>query len=418
LQDSINHINRELGLLKCRTEALSLEKNLLFKDESIGGVSKGVAVTEIEKASTFFNKRYVELNTELFNLNEKANFLLTDLDMYKNQINELSVNTSKAGSEIIVTVNSPSALTVAFTFKFLTPKAGWAPVYDCKYQGTNSPLTFIFRANIFNATGIAWENVDLKLSTANPTDGFNTPSLNPQTVTKSKATEIEGIKIKEVQVANAIAEYSIKHKYSVPSDAKPYLIDVNTFSMPSNFYYLVIPKLDPLGFLMAKTPNWNKYNLIPGTTNIYNKGSYMGKIELNTYPENDTLSLYLGKDNSVQATIKETNSSNKRNIIGNYYIDKSAINITVKNNTSDVLNIQLLDQVPVFADKEKVKFNIENIEQAIYNNKEGLLTWSFQLTPAAIKAIDYNYEIKIPKTDVGNYRVPIRKYSPVSCPSF
>ncbi len=420
-QDSIARLNNELGLLKCKSDALNMEKDLLFKGESIGGVSKGVSTAEIEKASAFFSKRYYEITTELFGQTEKEKSIKTRLTKFNNQINETGTNTSKACSEIQITVINASAKNVIFTFKFLTDKAGWAPAYDCKYQGTGSPLIFVFRANVFNASGTPWENVDVKLSTASPTDGFDTPSLNSKNKPspRPKTPNVSGVKFRDIEVANSIAEYNIKHKYSIPSDSKPYLVDVNTFDIKADFNYLLIPKLDPFGFLMARIPDWNKYNLIPGTTNIYNRGSYMGKTFLNTYAENDTLSLYLGKDNNVQSIRKESNSTNQQNIIGNYTVDKSALNISVRNTSSEILVIQLLDQVPVYNDNEKVKFSIDNIDDAIFNKNEGLLTWNFKLSPNETKTIEYKYEIKAPKSEGrDNYHEYKRKFRTISCPSW
>ena len=91
LQDSIVKLNKEFGLIKCKRDAAETEKGLLFKGESIGGLStNGVAVSEIEKASTFFSKRYLELAKELLFLNEKENELNTRITKYKNQISGIS----------------------------------------------------------------------------------------------------------------------------------------------------------------------------------------------------------------------------------------------------------------------------------------------------------------------------------------
>ncbi len=79
LQDSVSFLKNEIGLHNCKVEALKMEKSLLFKDESIGGVSKGISVAEIEKASIYFNKRYTELTTELYKLVEKVKVLQVKL---------------------------------------------------------------------------------------------------------------------------------------------------------------------------------------------------------------------------------------------------------------------------------------------------------------------------------------------------
>ncbi len=411
-QDSINRIVNELGVLKCKLETLNKEKDMLFKDESIGGLAKGVSVAEIEKASLFFSKRYYELSTEIFNLSQKENSLQLSLNKFRNQIKELSTNIQKSTSEIMVTVLNSSPKNIDFNFKFLTIKAGWAPMYDCKYQGPSNPLKFIFRANVYNATGFAWENIDLKLSTASPSEGFNTPKLNAN---NPKVTTRDGVNFREIEVANTIAEYDIKHKYSIPSDSKPYLIDVNEYSINACYYYLLIPKIDPFGFLMAQIPDWNKYSLISGKTNIYNKGSFMGTTFLNTYAENDTLSVYLGKDNIIQGIRKEVYAENQSGIINNYNVEKAGINLTIKNNSEEAFMVKVIDQIPVYFNDDKVKYGLQNLEQAIFNREDGELIWNFKIDKKESKVLDYKYDIRIPKSM--SYS-KVRKSRAVSCPSF
>jgi uncharacterized protein (TIGR02231 family) len=188
--------------------------------------------------------------------------------------------------------------------------------------------------------------------------------------------------------------------------------------LKADFSYLLIPKLDPFGFMMAKIPDWNKYNLIPGVTNVYNKGSYMGKTFLNTYAENDTLNIYLGKDNSIQSTRREKNINHENKLIGNYYVDKSTSNITIKNSGNSAVPVTLLDQVPVYYDSDDEKFSIQGIEEALYDKSEGLLTWNFQLAAGETKNIEFKYEIKIPKNNIGNYKPAMKKFRTISCPSF
>lgn len=418
LKDSSYKTERELGLLKCKTDALIHERDLLFKNESIGGISKGVSVDAIEAAADFYNKRYYNISVQIYDLEIKEKRLNEKIQMFTKQIQQFSVNVTKTCSEIEVTLSCPSAANVTFDFKFLTDKAGWAPSYDCKFQGMGEPIKFNFKANVFNATGLNWESIGMKLSTASPTEGFDAPSINGSKKSVTSNTNKNGVKFIEVQVANSVAEYDIKHKYSIPSDSKPYLVEVSSMDLKADFYYMLIPKMDPFGFLMASIPDWNKYNLIPGVTNIYNKGSYMGKTFLNTYAENDTLAIYLGKDNSIQSTRKEKNVNHENNLIGNYYVDKSSINISIRNSGNSSVPITVLDQVPVFDDSDDEKFAIQGIQEATYDKNEGLLTWEFLLAGGESKNIDFKYEIKIPKNNIGNYQPAMKKFRTISCPSF
>jgi hypothetical protein len=78
----------------------------------------------------------------------------------------------------------------------------------------------------------------------------------------------------------------------------------------------------------------------------------------------------------------------------------------------------MLDQVPVYDAGDNEKMTITGIEQAIYDKGEGLLTWNFQLNAGETKEIEFKYEIKIPKNNVGSYRPPMKKFRTISCPKF
>jgi len=421
LEAGIKKLTADRALLKCKVDALNKEKELLFKNEAIGGVSQGVSVDEIEKAANFFSDRYYKLNKELYFLSLTADSLTQKNLKFTRQKKSLGTNTAKPGSEVEITVLSKSKKSVKVKFQFLTSKGGWAPMYDCKYQGPAKPIKFVFRANVYNASGTPWNNVDVKLSTASPMQGFSAPSINDNGGRTVAAADGK-VKFKTIQVANAIATYDIKHKQTVPSDSKPYLMDVESFEMKASYNYLVIPKLDPFGFLMAKVPDWNKYNLIPGATNVYNQGSYMGKTFLNTYSDNDTLSIYLGKDGKIQASKKEIAKNNKNNIIGNYFIAKSDVILTIDNKSTAALPVVILDQVPVFNAKSTTKFNLQGIGNALYDEAEGLLTWRMTLQPNEHRELAFNFEIKTPKEERGKSgrfnSAPSYKFRTISCPSF
>jgi hypothetical protein len=420
IKDSIEHNNERIELISYQTEALNKEKELLFKDKGIGGVANGVSVSEIEKASVFFNNRYTQINNELFKLKKQKTKLEKTNKNLNLQINEVATTNNKNISEITIVVNSPKNKKVSVNFNLLTYNAGWAPLYDIKYFGPDKNLQFIFRANVFNASNTDWEDVNITLSTASPTIGFSLPSLNKNRPrNKSQINyQNENIEFKTIETNNAITEYKIKHKYSIPSDGKPYLVEVNELEMKSEFSYIIIPKLDNNGFLMANIPNWNKYNIISGTTNIYNNGTFLGKTFLNTITTNDTLEVYLGKDNKIETYRKEISNEHPRNFIGNYFVDKTNVIFTIKNNYDKKVRIKLIDQVPVFSGRDKVKMAISGIENAIYKKSDGSITWNFSLNPKENSDRKFGYTIKAPKENSEIVSVKKRKFRSIACPSF
>lgn len=427
MNDSILKMKKEIGLLNCKAEAFENEKKLLFKDESIGGVSKGVAVSEIEKADKFYQERYYELVLNLYNINETVENLKAKIIQLNNQINTLSTTSSVTSQEINVLAFSNIEQDVTFSFKYLTSKAGWAPFYDIRYNGPDKPIEFVFRANVFNASGIDWHEVEVKLSTADPINGFDTPTLNSSSSKKQNSgTQLkykqekynnQTISYNNVQVSEFFAEYKINNKYTIPSDAKPYLIEVTSYNLPAIYNYLAIPKVATYGFLMARIPDWGKINLISGTTNVYNLGTYMGKTFLNTWSDNDTLSVYLGTDSKVQAIREEKLDHKPHSIIGNYITDETKIVLTIKNAYQLPINVTVLDQVPISDDDDHIKIEVV-AENAQYNKNDGLLTWNFQVTSNGSSTASFQYILKAPKEYRDSFIESKRKYRTLSCPSF
>jgi hypothetical protein len=414
LKDTIVRIKKDLASISVRTEVLEMEKK--FTRDALEGISsKGVSLDDIIKASMFLDKKYNELVNEYQALTSKQADLNERLTRYEKDLREAVTVTVKTMSELKVTVNCNADEKVKFKFRFLTPKGGWAPVYDFKYEGPDKPLQFVFRANVFNASGAPWQDVNMKLTTADPVNGFKLPTLEK---TKSLERNEDGVKFKNVEVTNAATEYSIAHEYTIPSDAKPYMIDVSSYSMQASYNYLLIPRLDPNGFLMAKIPSWNNYNLIPATTNIYSMGTYMGKTFLDTYSDNDTLSLFLGKDKNIQCTHNEKTIDHKRFFIGNFSVENSHIDISIKNLSPFNQTLEVLDQVPVLDKDDKEKMIVSGIGNSIYDKAEGLLTWKPVLKAGESLALNYSYEIKTPKEDYDYGKPKKRKYRTISCPSF
>lgn len=414
LMNEVDKIENEQGVIQIQRQALEIEKELLFTDKTVGNVVEVKNADEAQKMSGFIQKRYTQIATDLYKLDEQTKEAQRRLEKLRRQIKQASIHVDNPISEIILVVNSAKETEATFTCRFLCSHSGWAPSYDFRFQGKEKPLQFNFKANVYNATGVAWNNISIKLSTADPIRGFSIPSM--ETKSGSSIPSDKNVEFKTIEVVNAVTAYDVMHEYTIPSDGKPYLIDVDKYAMNADFNYLLIPRLDPFGFLIAQIPNWNQYNLIPGKANIYSMGTYMGKTFLDTYAENDTLSLYLGKDKSIHAHRTENSKEHSRKIIGNYTVEKSFVQTQIKNNSNVKWDITVLDQVPVIEEDGKSKITIHNIQNAIHDKAEGLITWKLTLETNSTTQIDFDYEIKEPKEYYGMPKK--RSFRTISCPSF
>jgi hypothetical protein len=91
---------------------------------------------------------------------------------------------------------------------------------------------------------------------------------------------------------------------------------------------------------------------------------------------------------------------------------------TIKNNYDKKVRIKLIDQVPVFSGRDKVKMAISGIENAIYKKSDGSITWNFSLNPKENSDRKFGYTIKAPKENSEIVSVKKRKFRSIACPSF
>ena len=103
-------------------------------------------------------------------------------------------------------------------------------------------------------------------------------------------------------------EYTIKIPYTIPSDGEDYSIKMKDVSVPAKYVYHAVPKLDEDAFLTAELTNWTALNLLPGKSNIYYQGTYVGESKIDTEKASDTLSISLGRDRNIVVKEKEIKS--------------------------------------------------------------------------------------------------------------
>jgi uncharacterized protein (TIGR02231 family) len=81
-------------------------------------------------------------------------------------------------NEVILTVKAENNFQNAqVELTYLVGNVSWSPYYDIRVKDNKSNVQFFLKANIYQSTGEDWNNVKLKLTTANPAEGGVKPEL-------------------------------------------------------------------------------------------------------------------------------------------------------------------------------------------------------------------------------------------------
>ncbi len=448
LRDSVQLVTSRVQLLQDEKEALSVEKEMLLKNQAIGGSQTGVNILDLQKAADFYASRIFEVNKRLSQLALQSNDLGIVLANLNNELTELNARVSYQRAEIHVLVAVEQEMNVDFKLNYYVSDAGWAPYYELKSEEIGQPIDLIYRAYVFNNTDIDWKNVNMVLSTGDPTKSVTQPKLNPWKLNyeyemaydgkdnrynyqaqnnlndnfyyrqqeQEKYTEQKGqVKYTTIEVSQLTVEFPIKAKYSIPSDSKPYIVDVTSFNLPATYKHICIPKEDRDAFLLARITGWEDLNLVEGMANVYFGGSYVGQSYIYTRSVNDTLDLSLGRDNKVMVTRTKMKEYTDKQLIGTKQKDTYRYQIVVKNNRKAPINIEIQDQVPV-SENDEIEITIDETSKALHNVLTGICKWNFNIEPDKTETVALQYTVKYPKNKT--VQTKNEQYKRKSAPAF
>jgi hypothetical protein len=193
--------------------------------------------------------------------------------------------------------------------------------------------------------------------------------------------------------------YSIEIPYSVSSDGKDYSVHIKDISIPVTYEYYCFPKKDEDAFLIAKITDWEDLNLLPGSSNIYFEGTYMGKSYFNPLSVKDTLDLSIGRDKGIVVKYEKIKDFKARQTIGSNIKEYRGYEYTVKNNKGADVIVNLVDQFPMSKTKDVEVDQIE-LSLAKLDKKSGKLSWKFELKPGQTETSEMKYMVKYPKNKI------------------
>jgi hypothetical protein len=192
-------------------------------------------------------------------------------------------------------------------------------------------------------------------------------------------------------------EFNIANPYTIPSDGKQYLVEINQVSIPADYEYFTVPKISTDVFLTAKLVNWNQYNFLSGEANLFFEGTFIGKSLIDTRATTDTLNLSLGVDKSIVVTrILQKDLTEKQSLLGSNKKETRDWLITVKNRKSQSVDLLVEDQIPV-SQNSSIEVETQNVSGGETEANTGKISWHLKLSPQVEKKIDLKYQVKYPK---------------------
>lgn len=473
LADSLEQLKDRHQLNVDLLNSYQAELGILNTNKDLKGRNT-LTIDQIKAAGEYYRTRTFEINKTITKIRKEQEILSAKISDTRFQLTELNYTENQRSNQVIVLIDVDNNTDISGTLKYLVSDCGWAATYDLSATDLNQPINLKYKAQVYNNTGNEWKNVALTLSTSDPLLSAASPVLNPfyirygeqveyskksyiqpiqqkadyrnevmneinmanqraydnyvldQKVSenadyfssdragaKNEGKKVSTVAMKQIEISDLNAEFVIAHPFSCPTDAKPYIVEIKDLNMPATFTHVSIPKLDQGSFLLANIVGWQDLDLIPGPTNVYFAGNYVGVSEINTNNVDDTLSLSFGRDSKIQVLRKLKSEMSTKKISGSTKKDTYYYDIQVRNNRTVPVKINVFDQIPL-SNSSEITVTVETIGTGKKNDLTGEVSYMVTLQPGETANLEIGYSVRYPKSA----KIMTRTFKTVSSPSF
>ncbi len=392
LKDSIELMAFDSQVVNNKIMVLNHQVGILWKNSQVNGQNTSLSVVEESKLLDLVGSRMEGFLNQRSKEEELMRKMKDRISKLSKQLDEEQKKDYLPGGQLLVKFYAKEATNTAVNISYVVPHAGWSPTYDIFADDAHSPVKLFYKANIYQNSGVKWNNVRLTLSTGNPNEGVQAPVLNPwylafyvpvyangytnnapqalraykksamlggaraENATYELDSTVTNTSINEyVSVDNSgvNTSFDIDLPYTIPSDGQQHLVAIKKYELPATYRYYAVPKIDKDAFLQAEITNWEDLNLLPGQTNIFYEGTYVGQGAIDVRNVKDTMTISLGRDKKI--VVKRERDIKLRSVktIGSNIRETFAYTITVRNARKESINLIVQDQQPVSNDRSE-----------------------------------------------------------------
>lgn len=389
-----------------------------------------------EKLLTFYSSELKQLDKDGLDTQELLKTLNSELNRVNNEIRQLNQFARQERKRVEVTVQAKEPTQATLELTYLTYGPSWQPRYELRAYPERGVVAVHYLATVRQNTSEDWNQVALKLSTAQPMVGGRAPELQPWRIREYRPAPIAPasprekvsmmrtavhddavmsafsmdaeaaaapMELSEAQVERGTtsATFAIQVPADIPADNSESTVTLAHRDFAAKFRHFSIPKLGERTYLQAQTTNDSEFPLLPGKAAVFLDNAFVASSQLDLTPSGKEFFLDLGIDSEVE--VKRTEIIRQRDESGVW--DKRerirfSYTIEVINHKSTALNLIVKDQLPVSEDE---KIEVELIEpklkddSSVTQSETGILTWELTVKPSEKVSLPLEFRVSYPR---------------------
>ncbi len=456
-QEEVEELQHQLQLLQARQQALHNEQTWLSKlgEQAATDMARGLAFNRLrpEDCGAFFTFAATQarrLNEEALDLEKQRARLERELQAKQRALSQLmgQRGTDRLTATVEVTLAEPGVFTLELSY--VLPGASWTPQYDVRVAADQRQVTLTYQGLVSQSTGEDWQQVELTLSTARPSQATRVPELDPwylqvaapptiyppqakraphrafssmtqaapaqppagyaaepleHEMTQEQKAADEDM-LARAEIATTTVEQSggallfhAGRAADVPSDGAPHTITIARDDLPCAFDYVTAPIVDPVAHLRATITNQTERVLLPGRAHLFHGDAYVGVTMIEKIAPNEEFKLFVGIDDTIRVKreLQEKEVDKGTLLQTNLRRTTYTYRMKIRNYRQTPERITLRDRLPV-AQHERIKVRVLDIRpQPDEHTRLDVLTWEFTLPPDQECVFEVRFSVEHPR---------------------
>ncbi len=393
----------------------------------------------------YYRKSLDKTDTQIRKLLKEKSELKNSLEVIINEQDMFNGEELKEMLQVELSLLVEEDTNVDFKLSYIIFNASWKPVYDLRASSTEKKMNVSYNAVVSQTTGEKWEDVRLKLSTAQAHLSATQPELLPWFIDfyvepqydafaddeimhakeSSKRTKKKKIPMRSAKLDMVMAEeiampmpkpvaqvetgatsvvFAIPSTNSIIDNGEEHKVGISVFEFEADFQYNSVPKMSPFAFLTAKVKNTSDFPMLAGKSNVFLDNNFVTNSYMPLVAPNEEFKTSLGIDEGIKIEHKLINKLHKDEGL---FSKKAKISyeykIIIKNNKATDENIVIEDQIPISQNND---LKVELIEPKYKEDTELLkvteskfLRWKLKLAAAEEFIIPIKFHVEYPREE-------------------
>ena len=412
----------ELGQIRDRLEAL-LAQRAYLRTTLLSGPVDGQGrqdLGEVRATLGYVGEAEQGIAKQLRELAERAG----ELDEALGPLLVKLENPLATGQTVRVELDAEAPGEVQVALRYLVHGASWGPAYNARLTGGR--MEFEYQGVVSQGTGEDWSDVELLLSTANPSVAGSMPELRPwylgrdgwaggdvgaaldtgrgyhQAPSDPAPPGAGGVLESRMDAAvesNGAVVFAVPGRRSVAGDGSAQRIPVGTQTFATTVELAAAPKLAPGVFRRARVSYGGSVPLLPGPVATYVDGDYVGASSLPAVVPGEEFELAFGTDERVK--VERQLLSRRQELLGpgkNTVRYTFHFRVRVSNFSGDSRIVEVTDQLPISElDRVVVKaLALADGDVHAPDPESGRLEWQVDVADGAQEEVEFRFSVTAP----------------------